>query len=148
MRSPSWLCTSTEVVVELRKALYGLVEAAQLWYIKLSEAMLSFGLSVSAIDRCVFYGVLHGHMMYACVHVDDIAVMAADVNAAVAALTGCLDGVFTKANPDLSNPLTFLGMRITTTPEYMFIDMSRFEEESCASWGATTASSARHLRPV
>lgn len=127
------------LVVELLKALYGLVEAAQLWHIKLSEAMVSFGLKVSTIDRCVFYGVLHGHRLYACIHVDDIAVMSVDVVAAVGVLTKCLDGVFTKANPDVSNPLTFLGMRITTTSSAMFVDMNHFEDESCESWGAISA---------
>ena len=134
-----FLNSSGCLVVELLKALYGLVEAAQLWYLKLSTALTSFELQISLIDRCVFHGVLGGHKMYVCVHVDDIAVFSVDIEGAVCELERCLNGEFTKANVDMSNPLTFLGMRFTTSEDGIYVDMARFEEESCTSWGATSA---------
>jgi hypothetical protein len=49
----SKLNTNGCLVVQLDKALYGTVIASQLWYKKLSNALLSYGLTQSIIDRCV-----------------------------------------------------------------------------------------------
>jgi len=126
------------LVVKLKKALYGLVVASQLWYIRLSDTLVSFGLKVSPVDKCVFCGVLNGHTMYACIHVDDILVLSESAEC-VSVLEGLLNKAFTKANVDKSNPLTFLGMRISSTPSSIYVDMSHFECETCMSWGVTTA---------
>jgi hypothetical protein len=101
-------------LVQLEKALYGTVIASQLWYTKLSDGLLSFGLKQSIIDRCVFFGELKGLPVYICFYVDDIAVMNDD-NAAVTELETLLNGVFTKANVDRSNPFVFIGMKTTMT---------------------------------
>jgi hypothetical protein len=90
----SKLNTNGCLVVQLEKALYGTVIASQLWYKKLSDGLLSFGLKQSIIDRCVFFGELKGHPVYICIHVDDIAVMHDD-DAAVTELETLLNGVFT-----------------------------------------------------
>jgi hypothetical protein len=71
----SKLNTNGCLVVQLEKALYGTVIASQLWYKKLSDDLLSFGLKQFIIDRRVFFGELKGHPVYICIYVDDIAVM-------------------------------------------------------------------------
>ena len=126
------------LVVLLQKALYGTVIASQLWYNRLSDGMLSFGLKQSLIDRCVFYGELKGHPVYICIHVDDIAVMH-DNDAAVSELETLLNGIFTKANVDRSNPLAFIGMNITSGADGIYVDMTRYERECCESWGVTAS---------
>jgi hypothetical protein len=124
-------------VVQLEKALYGTVIASQLWYTKLSNGLLSFGLKQSIIDQCVFFEELKGHPVYICIHVDDIAVMHDD--AAVTELETLLNGVFTKANVDRSNPLAFIGMNITHNDDGIYVDMTRYERECCESWGVTAS---------
>jgi hypothetical protein len=126
------------LVVLLEKALYGTVIASQLWYKKLSDALLSTGLTQSIIDRCVFFGELKGHPVYICIHVDDIAIMH-DHDAAVTELETLLNGVFTKANVDRSNPLAFIGMNITHNDDGIYVDMTRYERECCESWGVTAS---------
>jgi hypothetical protein len=71
----SKLNTNGCLVVQLEKALYETVIALQLWYTKLSDGLLSFGLKQSIIDRCVFFVELKGRPVYICIHVDDIAVI-------------------------------------------------------------------------
>jgi hypothetical protein len=129
------------IVVSLLKALYGLVVASQLWYKALSKALISFGLKVSTVDKCVFYGNLNGHEIILFIHVDDIGILKKD-DLVVNLLKKKLDEVFTKANPDLSNPLNFVGMNITNMHDCIFVDMCRFEHETCLVWGAIAAISA------
>jgi hypothetical protein len=132
------LNTAGSLIVQLNKALYGVVIASQLWYIKLRDKILSFGFHISVIDRCVFYGRLLGHLLYLCVHVDDIGIFS-DNDASVSELERLLTGVFTKANVDRSNPLAFIGMNLTSTDDAIFVDMTRYETECCASWGVTAS---------
>jgi hypothetical protein len=108
------------LVVQLEKALYKTVIASQLWYTKLSDDLLSFGLKQSIIDRCMFFGELKGHPVYICIHVDDIAVMHDDA-AAITELETLLNGFFTKANVDRSNPLAFIGINITHNDDGIYV---------------------------
>jgi hypothetical protein len=124
------------LVVVLLRALYGLVVASQLWYRALSKALISFGLKMSNIDKCVFYGEIDGHEIILFIHVDDIGILKKN-DIVVELLKNKLDAIFTKANVDLSNPLNFLGMNITNFHDNIFVDMCRFEHEACTVWGAT-----------
>jgi hypothetical protein len=125
------------IIVLLLKALYGLVVASQLWYKSLSNALLSFGLKESYVDKCVFYGKIDGHEIILCIHVDDIGIIKKN-NIVVKLLETKLNEVFTKANVDMSNPLNFLGMNITIYLDAIYVDMYRYTIEACESWGATS----------
>ena len=126
-----------QLVTKLLRALYGLVQASRLWYILLSETLMSFGFKRSKIDKCIFYGRLLGYLMFIGVHVDDMGVLYEHM-AGVRELERLLNTRFNKANVDTSNPLDFLGMRLTTTEDAIFADMKRFVKESCDSWGTTS----------
>jgi hypothetical protein len=43
------------VVVRLRKALYGTVQASRLWYEKISGVLVSHGFRMNMYDKCIFY---------------------------------------------------------------------------------------------
>ena len=126
------------LVVKLLKALYGLVVASQLWYLKLRDAFLSFGLVISTIDPCVFFGKIAGKDCILGVHVDDIVILCAE-KSTVNAIGKLMDGVFTKANLDVSNPLAFIGMNITSNADSIYIDMTRYERECCTAWGVVAS---------
>lgn len=49
-----FLTVNGSVVVQLDKALYGLVEAAKLWYDNISEALISIGFERNPTEKCVF----------------------------------------------------------------------------------------------
>jgi hypothetical protein len=62
------------IVVKLKKALYGLVEAARCWYDLLSSTLQDLGCRKSAADNCVFIkgNESDGELSIICDHVDDL----------------------------------------------------------------------------
>jgi Reverse transcriptase (RNA-dependent DNA polymerase) len=64
------------VIVLLRKALYGCVESAALWYNNLKVTMIGLGYQTNVRDGCVFNKVGEkGVQCTATVHVDDLLIM-------------------------------------------------------------------------
>ena len=67
------------VIVQLDKALYGLVESAKLWYDDIADALLSIGYSRNPIEKCVFNKVNeNGVQCTVVLYVDDSAVASTD----------------------------------------------------------------------
>jgi len=60
------------MLVELLKALYGLPEAAKLWYIHLRKALLEIGYKCSSSDPCLFHREKDGEKSTLCLYVDDM----------------------------------------------------------------------------
>lgn len=58
--------------VELLKALYGTVRAAQLFWKKLSAKLTEYGFEVNPYDSCVMNKMIDGTQCTVCWHVDDI----------------------------------------------------------------------------
>ena len=59
-----------DIVLKLRKSLYGLVQEPKTWYQHLKENLLSIGLIQSKYEQCLFYGENMIHVVY----VDDVLV--------------------------------------------------------------------------
>ena len=58
------------IIVHLKKALYGCVESAELWYENLRAAMATLRYKRNECDRCIFNRIgLDGHHCAAAVHV-------------------------------------------------------------------------------
>jgi hypothetical protein len=62
----------------LKKALYGLRQAAKQWNEKLSEVLLSLGFQQSSADPCLFYRLYGKHCVLMLFHVDDAIVVGED----------------------------------------------------------------------
>lgn len=63
------------IVVKLKKALYGCIESAKLWYELLSSKLVQFGLKKSAYDECVFSNIVNGELqLIVAVYVDDLLI--------------------------------------------------------------------------
>jgi hypothetical protein len=62
-------------VWRLKKALYGLRQAAQAWHKKLKTTLLTSGFSVSLTDPCLYMIKHQGELVYLLVHVDDCLVV-------------------------------------------------------------------------
>ena len=60
--------------VQLLKALYGLLKAAMLFYIKFSTDMISQGFKLNPYDPCVANKIINNKQMTVCWHVDDLKV--------------------------------------------------------------------------
>ena len=62
------------IVVELQKALYGLVESGKLWYDLLTATLESIGFTKNPIDKCILNKVKDGVQCTVAIHVDDLLI--------------------------------------------------------------------------
>ena len=60
------------IIVKLRKALYGCIESAVLWYKELSATLLDLGFSKNPYDQCSFTRNRSGEIDTILVYVDDL----------------------------------------------------------------------------
>jgi hypothetical protein len=63
-------------VVQVVKGLYGLIEAAKLWYDKMSGLLTSLGFTPNHYDPCVFNRQGPAGQTTLTVHVDDVMITA------------------------------------------------------------------------
>ena len=68
----AFLNSNGSVVVRLKKALYGCVESAKLWYLNISKRLVSLGFKTNKKDECIFNKVHEGKQLTACLYVDDL----------------------------------------------------------------------------
>jgi hypothetical protein len=59
------------IVVRLRKALYGCIESAKLWYELAKKALLSEGFVINPYDHCIFNKDFNGKQCTTALYVDD-----------------------------------------------------------------------------
>jgi hypothetical protein len=69
-----------EILVKLLRALYGTIQAASLWYKKLSEVMIEAGFQMNDCDKCVFRKMINGVLIAVGFHVDDLLIGSDDPN--------------------------------------------------------------------
>ena len=65
---------SGRVMVRLKRALYGLVQSALLWYKKLTDVLISDGYVRNDYDPCVFSKSVGDNQVTIAFHVDDLLV--------------------------------------------------------------------------
>ena len=124
------------IVVHLRKALYGCVESAGLWYDNLRATMSALGYKRNECDRCIFNRIgPDGHQCTAAVHVDDLLIMSKSKSAQTHLIDGLRSryGAITLAHGPIVN---YLGMSLDlTTPGRAEITMRGYTEEVVAISG-------------
>jgi hypothetical protein len=66
------------MVVKLRKALYGCIESAKLWYNLLTATLLEDGFISNPLDPCIFNKVVRGEQLTVVIYVDDLFITCKD----------------------------------------------------------------------
>ncbi|KAA1117380.1 hypothetical protein PGT21_050016 [Puccinia graminis f. sp. tritici] len=77
MLPPPGYKTGEDVVLQLRKAIYGLKQASLAWYKRLSRFLSSIGFSTSLADPCVFWRTAPTPL-WIFAHVDDLIIVGPD----------------------------------------------------------------------
>ena len=67
-----FLNSNGSVLVKLRKALYGCVESAKLWYLNISSKLIKLGFKPNPKDECVLNMDYNGKQLTVCLYVDDL----------------------------------------------------------------------------
>jgi hypothetical protein len=66
------------IIVRLKKALYGCVESARLWYDTIANVLTTNGFKVNPQDQCVFNKKENNKQCTVCVYVDDLFITCKD----------------------------------------------------------------------
>ena len=77
VRDPEYeacLRSDGSLVVELKRALYGCLMSARLWYDRLAGVLVSAGYIVNPCDICVFNKIIGTNKSTVLFHVDDLKI--------------------------------------------------------------------------
>lgn len=94
-----------DLIVQLKKALYGLGESAKLWNDLLSKELTSRGFKANAKDSCAFNKMFKGHQITVLVYVDDLFITCKDEEAIddfFNSMSRCYSGLKMKKGPVIS----------------------------------------------
>jgi hypothetical protein len=114
------------IVVRLVRALYGLKEAAQLWFINIRDALIEFGFKQSMHDQCVFYWKRpKGNAVICNVHVDDMF-FTADCQEDLDKVNRFLKRKYKDITINSGDVINYLGMTIRRNPDTGRIAVSQY----------------------
>ena len=109
-----------EKVLLLNKALYGLVQSANIWFNLLSKEIKSLGFKQLQADNCVYYNDEKDTIIIT--YVDDIAITGPD-NDYISEIIAKLSNKF--AITDLGPITNYLGIEIQRSPDYKTTTLSQ-----------------------
>jgi len=106
--------------VKLRKAMYGTLMAALLWYELFAGTIQDLGFSINPYDLCVANKTVAGKQFTICWYVDDLKMFHEDP-AEVTKMIHVLENKFGKMNVTRGNIHTYLGMNIELKDKKVYI---------------------------
>jgi len=119
-------------VVKLRKALYGCVQSAKLWYQHLRKALEGLGFAVNRKDACVFNKRgAEGTQITIAVHVDDLFITCTDEQMLTKTIEE-INGIFRDTKVSRGAVHSYLGMTMDfSTAGVLRVSMSGYVTEIC-----------------
>lgn len=124
------------IVAKLKKALYGCVISAKLWFDHITGVLRNIGFSANPYDRCVFNAVREGKQITLCLYVDDILVTSAsDDN--IAWLHGELSKKFKKVKISDGAEIEFLSMELHQDNGQISVHMDKYIAGLLEEWGGS-----------
>ena len=99
------------IVVELKKALYGLRQAGREWYSLLNSVLEKEGYIRSKVDKCLYTRILGNSTTHIAVNVDDLLTVGNDDNK-IDIITKVLRDKFGKVTTQEGTSISFVGMEI------------------------------------
>ena len=122
----------SRMTVRCLKALYGLVVSAKRFYDHISQAFIEIGLKCCRNDPCIFFGVIRGHFIYLCIHVDDLLIISNDTGIEIVA--SCLRQRYRDVKVTLGPVHDYLGMVINRTAFGATVQMYEYVEKCIAQY--------------
>jgi hypothetical protein len=135
-------------IVQLTRALYGLVESAKLWYNNVSATLINNGFIPNPHDNCVFNKQYNGNQITIGIHVDDFIVTCVDIDGLehVKHILTAKYGHPTPIQFKAGKILSYLGMTLDyTEPGVVRISQHGFVNDLLHSYSVTGAASTPAL---
>jgi hypothetical protein len=114
--------------VKLKKALYGCVQSAKLWYDRLCEALLLDGYTKNNYDSCLFNKMTDGKQITVAFHVDDLLVTSKS-DRAIDELMNMLKKNFAAITVNRGSNHSYLSMNIVVDEKGIHLDMRAYIEK-------------------
>ena len=135
-------------VVKLKRALYGCVQSARLWFEKLRDTLESIGFVSNPYDLCVFNKIVDGHQCTICFHVDDLLITCGS-DTVIDGIVKDLGKTFAGVSVTRGDIHSYLGMGITISTIGIFVDMNgylkKIIEERAPTGRAATSPATENL---
>jgi len=129
------------IVVKLKKALYGCKQSSLLWYNKLSSILRQLGYCCNQYDECVWNKLVDGVQVTVAFHVDDL-LLTCDRKEILDTEVKSIGGNFSGYTTGKFNEAMFLGMHITRDDNgNINVDMEKYTASVCSKMSISDISS-------
>lgn len=122
--------------MELKRSIYGCIEAAMLWYQMYTEVLEGMGFEINPYDMCVANKIINGSQCTICFYVDDNKISHVDVNI-IKDVISELEKHFGPMTTTLGDEFNFIGMNICVNRELktFSIEMKDMIKKAIDSFG-------------
>ena len=117
------------IVCKVLKGMYGLVQAAILFYRKLTGHLERHGFQKNPLDKCVMNRTIDGKQITILIHVDDLLVLAVEVEL-LHSVRDILLEEFEKIEWKIANEFTYLGMLLQKVNNGFVLSMQYYIEQT------------------
>ena len=114
-----------EVVVKLKRALYGCVQSALLWFKKLKTTLGEAGFIANPYDQCVFNKILSGKQVTIAFHVDDLLITS-ESQRTIDEVISFLKSKFSAVTAERGDKHSYLAMTIDITNSHYTVSMDGY----------------------
>ena len=117
---------SNKMLVKVKKGLYGLKQAAYLWYYDATETLEKLGLRRTASDACLF----QGNGIIVLLHVDDFQICATSEQK----IDRLIAGLKKKYSIKTVDTNLFLGLHLTENEHVIMVSQAYYATEKLANY--------------
>jgi hypothetical protein len=114
--------------VRLKKALYGCVQSAKLWYDKLCEVLTDAGYTRNDYDQCLFNKKVDGEQVTIAFHVDDLLITSVN-SKLIDQIQQHLEQNFESITVNRGNNHSYLAMNLEMTENGIELDMIAYVDK-------------------
>jgi hypothetical protein len=113
------------IIVRLKKALYGCIQSAKLWYQHLRNSLEDMGFSCNPYDECIFSRTIDEFTSTVIIYVDDLLIIAHN-DTTIEKIVDDLKRKYGEVKVKYGNDQPYLGMRFTFTGDKVDIQMNGY----------------------
>ena len=108
-RYDKYRTSNGSIILKCKRALYGCIQSARLFYENISKVLTSFGFVKNDYDQCVFNKVMYGKQCSILIHVDDLKI-SCEISRGVEDVINHLKKVYGNVNVYKEDIVDYLGM--------------------------------------
>lgn len=125
------------VLVKLSKAMYGTLDAARIWYDKITGVLRGMGFEPNEVDPCVLNKMINGKQCTILLYVDDLLITCVDESAMREVIKQLEDAFEGDVKHSFDKDLSYLGMHIKVEEGRITVSMTAYLQSLLDELGVT-----------